>query len=248
MNKNTDVDTTTISGLSAASDSDIKIDPYLSASVKSIEAAINAVEELKQSESEKEKSEEGKELIRREKFAFDSAELEEALDWLAENFEVIKQMKAGSKPDAKTCAQFLNAISLVSDAIINVGYTNPGTLAKEDSLETVSAYFRTIEVREEFAKTFLSWRGIKVVNIPLFEDIDDEGFFKDIAVPHITMTVGEDTVLLSIVPSSLYMPDWYIFMNTLISKAREFVEDARIAEQSENLTQEERKLAESLMV
>lgn len=234
----------TVSALNKVIEGDIKVDPMFGAAVQSMEHAINELA----AQTEKENATDMEEVMGyvREKFEFHSGELEEALAWAKDNFyRFHTQSIKDNPPNSKETALFLNALSIISDAIVNVGIQNPMGFPEDPDLTTINAYFKLVCVRTEFQETFLDPYSAHVQMRAIYENVPNSDEFNNIRQPVLVIEHEAKEYDFTIVPSRTYMPDWYLLFVSFYQKADELIQDARIAMEDIDVTTLEEVLEDS---
>lgn len=231
----------TVAALSKLIDGDVKMDPMFSAMVKSMEHAVQTLAE----QAEREQAQDMEEAMGyiREKFEFHSGEFQESLEYAKENFHRFsKASKDYQEQTALSTVKFLNALSLISDVVVNVALTDPMQIPDDPTLEVINIYFDQIKVRPDFHKTFLEPMGMRVEMRPIFADTDTAEEFSNIRQPVLIIERDGEELAFTVAPSHLYLPDWYFLFISFYRKADELMEDARIAQEEMGTSSVEQQL------
>lgn len=223
-----------VSALGKIIDGDVKLDPMFSAMVKSLEHAINELA----AQTEKESATDMEEVMGyvREKFEFHSGEFTEALVYAKENFYRFHNQQETNTNSSKDTALFLNALSIISDAIVNTGIVNPMGFPEDPDLATINAYFKLVDIRSDFQETFLKPLGMHVQMRGIYENVVNSEDFCNIRQPVLVIETDGKEYDFTIVPSRVYMPDWYLLFTSFYQKADELIQDARIAMEDVDVT------------
>lgn len=214
---------------------DIKFDPVFRAMVNGMGEAVSNMAAI----AAKEGAEDIHEVMsyRRLGYTFNSSDVEEVFQQLAEAMKFMFEYKAlseeertGPKVNKALLVKHLNTLTDASDALVNVGIHNPGTQPENIGPENMQLYFGALKVYASFVDTFLRHHGITVLMRPVFEDADVPEEFKLVQQPFFVYREGnDDSFEVLAAPCATHMPDWYILMNKFRTVAMEQLQDARIA-------------------